>query len=440
MVTRKKFLQLSTLSLGTLFIPSFFFTKSNFSLLETTDINLLLKNAKDFRKQKKWNKAKDIYQQILQTNPQEVRAYDGLRKCIFQQPKQEKLYMQMLENAVIQYPDNKLLKQRLYSQYVKIALGNKKVSKQKNANLLSYTKQKMELLAAQYPNDLCLQKQLEKINNRIGSNAGEIHYKNNAGLKQLHKQNQKSHKKRFDIFTNDQVYNKLAILKSKPYSKEREKHIREFYLILVKRNVKDHNVDQAIVLAKEFHALYPKDRSAIYWIRRLGRKKNDTQLIIQTEEKNHQTQQTFWSASACFTAIKKHQNSNIGKLQQLLSEMEQKSTEDHQDLICFCKKIELHLLQSQFTDAETKLNLLLKSRAGIKNTSIIDSINVLTARYLAKTQQDSILKKMPYIIINAKDLVTSTDMWEKKIAQLNQYRDFSKPAHLEKFQNFLKKI
>lgn len=440
MVTRKKFLQLSTLSLGALFIPSFFFTKSNFSLLKTTDINLLLKNAKDFRKQKKWNKAKEIYQQILQTNPQEVRAYDGLRKCIFQQPKQEKLYMQMLENAVAQYPDDKLLKQRLYSQYVKIALGNKKVSKQKNANLLSYTKQKMELLAAQYPNDLCLQKQLEKINNRIGSNAGEIHYKNNAGLKQLHKQNQKSHKKRFDVFTNDQIYNKLAILKSKPYKKEREKHIREFYLILVKRNVKDHNVDQAIVLAKEFHALYPKDRSAIYWMRRLGRKKNDTQLIIQTEEKNHQAQRTFWSASACFTAIKKHQNSNIGKLQQLLSEMEQKSTEDHQDLICFCKKIELHLLQSQFTDAETKLNLLLKSRAGIKNTSIIDSINVLTARYLARTQQDSILKKMPYIIINAKDLVTSNDIWEKKIARLNQYRDFSRPSHMEKFQNFLKKI
>ncbi len=440
MVTRKKFLQLSTLSLGALFIPSLFFTKPNFSLSKTTDLNLLLKNAKNFRKQKKWNKAKEVYQQILQTNPQEIRAYDGLRKCIFQQPKQEKVYMQMLENASVQYPDNKELKQRLYSQYVKIALGNKKVSKQKNANLLLHTKQKMELLVAQYPNDICLQKQLEKINNRIGSNAGNIHYKNNPGLKQLHKQNQKIHKKRFDVFTNDQLYNKLVTLKSKAYNKEREKHIREFYLILVKRNIKNHNVDQAVFIAKEFHNLYPKDRSAIYWMRRLGKKKNDTQLIIQTEEKNHQVQQTFWSASAYFTAIKKHQSSNMGKLQQLLSEMEQKSTEDHQDLICFCKKIELHLLQSQFTEAEVKLNILLKSRAGIKNTSIIDSINVLTAKYLAKTQQDSVLKKMPYIIFNAKDLVTSTDLWEKKIAQLNQYRDFSKTAHLQKLQNFLKKI
>ncbi|NML58409.1 tetratricopeptide repeat protein [Chryseobacterium cheonjiense] len=440
MITRKKFLQLSTLSVGALFIPDLFSSKSSFPLSPITDVNLLLKEAKFFRKQKKWNKAKNTYQQILQTNPQEVRAYDGLKKCIFQQPKQEKIYMQMLEDAVSQFPDNKLLKQRLYSQYVQTALGNRKVSKQKNANLLLHAKQKMELLAAQYPNDLSLQKQLNKVCTRLNSNAGEVHYKNNPGLKQQHKQNQKTFKKRFDAFNKDQLYTKLTVLKSKPYNKEREKHIRELYLMLVKRNVKTHDINQAAIIAKEYHNLYPKDRSAIYWMRRLGDKKNDAQFIIQTEEKNHQTQQTFWSASAYFTAVKKYQSSNTGKLQQLVTEMEQTSTEAHQDLILYCKKIELSLLQNQVTQAETQLNLLLTSKAGIKNTSIIDSINVLTVKYLVKTQQGAMAKNMPYIIINAKDLVTSSDIWEKKIAQLNQYRDFSKPVYLEKFQNYLKKI
>lgn len=443
MVSRKRFLQLSAVSVGSLLIPSYLFSKNTSSpqnLLTTDDINTLLKSAKTFCKEKKWAKAKGKYEQIISSRPQEVRAYDGLRRCIFQKPKQESAYLQILENAVKQYPDHKELKQRLYSQYIKIATGNKKFSRLKNNNLLDLAQNKLSELAIQHPDDNALQDQLAKVNKLVSFNAGEVHHKKNANIKQLHKQNQQLFKTRFDHLTNEQLSDKLTLLKNKPYKKERENHIRELYLILIKRNIKSHNSDQAIYLAKEYYNLYPKDRSAVYWARRLGKQKKDAQTLLHIEEKNHLTKQNFWSASSYFTAAKKFQPSNTAKLQQLLSDMEQKKTDENQEFILQCKKIDLCLQQNQIGEAESNINSLLKKKAGIKNTSIIDSVNILVIKYLKKTNQENLIQKFPYLIINAKELIISSDPWEQKIAQLNQNRNFSKSIYIEKLQKFLNKV
>lgn len=443
MVSRKRFLQLSALTAGSLLLPSYFFSKNTLNsqnLLTTDDVNTLLKSAKAFCKEKKWAKAKGKYEQIISNRPQEVRAYDGLRRCIFQKPKQESAYLQILESAVKQYPDNKELKQRLYSQYIKIATGNKKLSRLKNNNLLAVAQNKLSELVSQHPDDKGLQNQLAKVNKLISFNAGEIHHKKNTSIKQLHKQNQKLFKTRFDHLTNEQLSASLTQLKNKPYKKERENHIRELYLILIKRYVKNHDSDQAIQLAKEYYNLYPQDRSAVYWTRRLGKQKKDSQTLLFVEEKNHLAKQNFWSAAAYFTVAKKHQPSNATKLQQLLSDMEQKKTDENQEFILQCKKTDFYLQQNQIADAETHINTLLKRKAGIKNTSIIDSVNVLVIKYLKKTNQESLIQKFLYLVINAKDLTTSSDPWEQKIAQLNQNRNLSKSFHIEKLQKFLNKV
>ncbi|WP_310403824.1 hypothetical protein [Chryseobacterium vietnamense] len=443
MVSRKRFLQLSALSAGALLIPSYFFSKTTSSpqnLLTNDDVNTLLKSAKAFCKEKKWAKAKGKYEQIISSRPQEARAYDGLRRCIFQKPKQESAYIQILENAVQQYPNNKELKQRLYSQYIKMATGNKKVSRLKNKDLLSVAQNKLSELTAQHPDDQTLQHQLAKVNKLISFNAGEIHHKKNSQVKQQHKQNQKLFKARFDHLTNDELTSKLTLLKNKPYKKERENHIRELYLILIKRNIKNHDVAQAMQLAKEYHNLYPKDRSAVYWTRRLAKQKRDFPTLLSIEEKNHQLKQNFWSAASYYNAAKKNQPSNTLKLQQLLSEMEQKKTDENQEFIILCKKIDFYLQQNQTTEAENNINSLLKKKSGIRNTSVIDAVNVLVIKYLKKTNQENLTQKFLYLVINAKDLTTSSDPWEQKIAQLNQNRNFSQSSHLQKLQKFLNKI
>lgn len=442
MVSRKRFLQLSVLSAGSLLIPSYFFSKKTVipqTLLTTDDVNTLLKSAKKFCKEKKWTKAQGKYEQIISNRPQEVRAYDGLRRCIFQKPKQESSYIQILENAVKQYPDNKELKQRLYSQYIKIATGNKKVSRLKNNNLLALAQNKLSELSLQYPDDKGLQNQLEKVNKLVSFNAGEVHHKKNAKIKEYHKQNQKLFKNRFDGSTDQQLTTSLVQLKNKPYKKERENHIRELYHILIKRNIKNHNSDQAILLAKEYYSLYPKDQSAVYWTRRLGKQKKDSQTLLFVEEKNHLTKQNFWSAASYFKVTKKYQPSNTPKLQQLLADMEQKKTDENQDFILQCKKTDFYLQQNQIGEAEKGINNLIKGKAGIKNTSIIDSVNILVIKYLKKTNKEEVIQKFPYIIMSAKELITSTDPWEQKIAQLNQNRNLSKPFYIEKLQKFLNK-
>lgn len=443
MVSRKQFLQLSTLSFGSLLLPSFFFSNNHNFLtkpLTSDDVNTMLQTARGYCKEKKWQKAKNKYEQIIQSNPQEARAYDGLRKCLFQKPKQESTYLAILEDAANQFPDNKAIQQRLCSQYIKIAGGNKKLSKLKNDNLLGLAQQKLSVLQSQYPNDPCLQKQLQKANSLVSINAGQLHFKSNPDLKQQHKQNQVIFKERFNSFNDDELTSQLSDLKSKVYNKEREKHIRELYLILIDRKVKNKDTDNAINISKEYQSLYPQDKSAIYWLRRLSNLKGDHQLALEAENKNHLIKQSFWSASAYFSVIEKYESSNLTKMQQLLAEMQQKKIDQHEEFIFHCKQIDLLLLQNQNAIAESKINDLLKSKSEIRNTSIIDSINVMLIKYFKKTQQENIISTIPYIIINSKELRDSSDPWEKKIAMLNINRDFSKSVYFNALNAYINKI
>lgn len=442
MVSRKQFLQLSALSVGSLLIPSYFFSKNkNFSLtLPSEDINSMLQAAKGLCKEKKWQKAKLKYEQILKANPQEVRAYDGLRRCFFQKAKQESAYLQILEKAAEQFPNNKNIQQRLCSQYISIAVGNKKLSKLKNSNLLLFAQQKLITLQQNYPYDSCLQNQLLKVNNLIEINAGQLHHKKNSASKKKHKQNQKVFKTRFHSVSDDILTQKLALLKSKIFNKDREKHIRELYLTLINRKIKNKNFDDSLTIAVEYHNLYPTDKSAIYWIRRLTKAQGKDQLALQSEDKNHQTKQTFWSAYTYFSAVKKYQSTNTSVLEQLMMQMNQKKTDENQNFLLNCQQIDLLLIQNQTVQLENKINDLLSSKSGIKNTSIIDTINVLIIKYLKNTHQEDFIKTIPYIIANSKNLLNSPVEWQKKIAKLNMNRSFSNPNHMMKLQSYINKV
>lgn len=98
-MTRKKFIILSSLGFFSSLIPNYFFSNSKNSIL-SFNANALLKQAADLRKAKKYNQAKNLYQQIINQFPNEIRAYDGLRKVMLAKGKQEFEVIKMFRKGI----------------------------------------------------------------------------------------------------------------------------------------------------------------------------------------------------------------------------------------------------------------------------------------------------------------------------------------------------
>ena len=126
MITRKNFLLLGSLSFVSIFIPNLFFSKL-FSTHTSADITSLLKIAKKYRKQNKLTLAKNTYEEVLGLDPTEIRAYNGIRKILLNKKNREYQVIQLYEQALVNIPTNIRIKQRLYNEYFKVALGNKKI-------------------------------------------------------------------------------------------------------------------------------------------------------------------------------------------------------------------------------------------------------------------------------------------------------------------------
>ncbi len=115
--------------------------------------------------------AKNKYEQVLALDTSEIRAYNGIRKILLSQKHKELQVIQLYQQASANIPTNLRIKRRLYSEYIKAALGNKKIIGHLNipdGRILTYVKERYEeLLLQNYPNKKNLEKELSKINKYI---------------------------------------------------------------------------------------------------------------------------------------------------------------------------------------------------------------------------------------------------------------------------------
>ncbi len=129
-IKRREFITTSALALiGTTVSPILANPiTQNIIMVQTVAQKLL--NAANKRKDKKYNQAIDIYNDIIAANPQEIRAYDGKRTTLLMQKNKEIQVVTMFQNAVSAFPNNPNFKFRLAREYMNLALGNKKLSNQ----------------------------------------------------------------------------------------------------------------------------------------------------------------------------------------------------------------------------------------------------------------------------------------------------------------------
>ncbi|EJL69988.1 tetratricopeptide repeat protein [Chryseobacterium populi] len=445
MITRKKFLALSSLGAVSLLFPNFLFSKS-FKRTHIIDVDAALKEAASLRRVGKFEEAKKIYDDILAGYPGEVRAYDGLRKIILSGGQQEDV-IKLLGEAVKINPENADIKQRLYREYFNAAMGNKKLAGTLGieGRVLVEVKEKYASFLEGHSNHHNIAKQLEKITKFVEWNADTENPHTNAPLKKYRKDQYQYNKNRFNEYSSEQMSAKLGELLSKPNNDIRRPHIREMYQLTLKKYRKEKNTDVALEHAiKYYDTVNKQDPLFIKYIRDLAKYQKKYDTLIELEAQNHNIKKTFWSALALFDAyLRKAEDTHTpvpSELTALIPFLKDNTLAPTKKFELLTRLIKLDIITGQTDAAKNKIQEECRNMYGVSNAHTIDRLNVLAARYYVKTGNDDGKKKVVGIAVNPKSYLEDADDFVKSLAMMNLSRDSSKIVHLQNLQKLIDKL
>ncbi|MFC4686127.1 tetratricopeptide repeat protein [Epilithonimonas pallida] len=443
MISRKKFLHLAGLGIVSSLVPNFIFAKFIKSSSTDNDIPTLLRAARRLRKQGRLNAAKNKYEQVLALDTSEIRAYNGIRKILLSQKHKELQVIQLYQQASANIPTNLRIKRRLYSEYIKAALGNKKIIGHLNipdGRILTYVKERYEeLLLQNYPNKKNLEKELSKINKYIALNVDTVDTRKNKALKKYRRENRNAHKQRFNHLTAQETVQELAVLKAKVPSNDRLPQIREMSKVNISalRAEKDYN--GALDAANTY--LETIDKSDPYFIkhfRELSKQLNNLDNLIRFEDYNHTQKKTFWSALALFDVYFKQSeilnSSGSPIMDSLLHEISTKSENPQQNFETATRRIKYLILKGDFTGAKTKLFELCRQKGGTSDAHSIDRVNLIIAKFYSKQGYSTDKSRILEIVHNPTRFIENEDELTRHTALLNLNRSNSKPIHLQQLQ------
>ncbi|NIF05708.1 hypothetical protein F3J23_09645 [Chryseobacterium sp. Tr-659] len=445
MITRKKFLALSSLGAVSLLFPNFFFSKP-LKIPKKTDVSAMLREAASLRKNWKYTEASQLYYDILKVAPGEVRAYDGLRRILLSSYDQQGV-ITLLQKAVDSNPENVDIKQRLYREYFNAALGNKKIAKTLGieGRLLENVQQNYKSFLNGHSNVNNVNDQLKKISNYVQWNVDIDKPHTNIPLKKYRKAKYQENKNRFKKFSTEELNKKLDTLLSKPNPHSRRAHIRELYELTLKGHRKEKRSDIALELALNYNkTINNQDPLFIKYIRDLSRYQKKYEVLINLETQNHKIRNTFWSGLALFDAyFRKMENDNTPvhpEMTTLMTFLKEETLSPGKKFEYSTRQIKLDLSTGQLEAAKIKILEQSRNMYGISNTHSIDRINVLAATYYAKTGNDEGKKKIVKIVVNPKSYLEDPDSLAKSLALMNMNRDSSKIVHFQNLQKLIDKL
>ncbi|MEN2436557.1 hypothetical protein AAH994_14165 [Weeksellaceae bacterium A-14] len=401
----------------------------------------LLKKARKYRKHNKLNLAKRAYEQVLDIDATEIRAYNGIRKILLNKKNKEYEVIQLYQKALVYFPDNIKIKQRLYNEYFKAAIGNKKVLLQINipGRMLLYVKSKYEEMIAESPEKKNIQRQLEKIEKYIHLNVDIGNPHNNFPLKAYRKQQKKNHKKRFDGLPAQRTGLMLAALEAKPVSNDRARHIREMAKVNIKALRTEKRYSEAFDASEVFlNSRNSTDPLFIKQFRDLAKHLQQYDRLLSFETKNHASKNTFWSACSLFDAyLKKAKYDNSGlnpKTTSLIQFLEDNCSSPDQIFELNTRKIKLLIINNDLQSAYDAILSQCNDMIGISNSHLIDRMNVIIGEYYKKLGNTDKLKSLLDIAVHPNLYLRDENELTKQIALLNSGRSYDKPIHIQNLQ------
>ena len=445
MITRKSFLRIGSLGIASILIPNILFSKT--PILASEDVTSLLKQARKYRRQGRFAKAKSTYQQVLTLDNTELRAYNGIRKILLKEKHKELEVIQLYQQALSNLPNNFRLKRSLYGEYLRSSIGNKKNFKQLNLTTgrpLSFVKQHFDELLQERPDNQNLRKQSAKIDKYIAMNVDTTYSHKNKAVKQFRKDNKKAHKNRFATLTSAETTQRLADLNALPKNTDRLQHIREMNQVNIKALRTDKNYRDAFLVSEAY--LKDVNNSDPYFIKQfrdLSKQLNQYDKLINFEVQNHASKNDYWSAIALFDAYqRKAEETNQPApviMDTLLIYIKKNYNNPMQRFEAATREIKLSLLRNELSVVRELLIEQCKEKVLVSDSHSIDRINILIAKYWKKNGEGD-YKKIVTICNLPNDYLKSTDELIFNASLMNMNRAKNKTVHIDQLQYRISKL
>ncbi len=449
---RRKFLITSLLGFIGLQLPSSVFAKtitspiitpfsSKGSLYDT--IPQKLRAAAIARKANDYTTANSIYDDIISTDPEEVRAYDGKRKILLKSKYKELEVAQMYQAALALYPNNNLLKKRVATEYIRLSMGNKKFARQLEISMDEhpfFVAQGIFDTVDDDATDTAVQK--AKANQLLNIDAIGTDSRNNPGMKALKKQHQLLHKGRFALLTLQQVETMLDDALQQTQNDFRDNNVRELYRVYIEKLKQNQNFYAATQAASRLYRFDKSDYHSLKLARRVARKNEEYALLEEIERSNDSNKQSFWSKLALFDVLLlRHRKEHVGlsNAASILNAMSYKRYSFFPDFEYRLRQVKLAMISGDQTEALTLINNFADRLTGTTSAHFITKFNVLCMRYYL-VQNDK-PKAMQVISIGLKENdIDAPDPLMKKIIILNRMKDDNKPEQTRTLNYYRDKI
>lgn len=445
MITRRNFILLGSLGLLSTITPNFLYSKSLDVLNDETET--LLKLARKYRREGRFQLAKKTYEKIISIDQKEIRAYNGLRRILLNGKNKEYEVIQLYQRALTNMPKNVRIKRQLYNEYLNAGLGNRKVLTQINipGRMLTYVKERYEEILDEYPEKKNLQNQLAKIDKYIALNIDLEHPHKNKALKDYRKSLKEKYKRRFDHLRSEELARKLETLEKKGFEGERKRHIRELSKLYIKSLRKEKKYETALNLSYEY--LTKKDHADPYFMkhfRELSKYTKKYDLLLLYENENHKEKNSFWSAVSLLDAYILNAIKNNARVtsraNELISFLLENANSPNEILESKFRRIKLDIANLSLQEAERKLLVQSDEMIGIKNTHNIDRINTITAEFFSKAGKKELKNIIVDLAMNPKSFVEHPDNIIKNLAHVNSGRSYEKAIHIQNLQQKISKL
>ncbi|MDR2121542.1 MAG: hypothetical protein LBP34_00315 [Flavobacteriaceae bacterium] len=461
--TRRRFISTLLLSSAGL---SFFFSLSAESLLfkilpkNSIDVPKKLKEAADYRKKNNLKASERIYKEIIAQKPDEIRAYDGLKKIILQKNNNDlKKVLDLYASGLNNNPKNTVFYERMATQYAAIAQGNKKLARQLGnpsdllQKAISYLGKADNLTHKNVP----LSAQYKKLQQRRSLGVASSNIRKNREFKQLKKQNKEEFRKKFLSREGARIERNLIRLTEKETDRRRSlrklthkdintkrtKQISKLYVTSIKTLKKNKNVPQAIKRSKELYNFTQGSGNSLHMVKRLCKQFNRPEEAEAILRDNHQKQNTFWSGIALFDVLiakhKKLQTPNLAEAEKLLNEAASKIKKPQEIFELETRKV-IHNIYSGSSETYTNLMALGDTLVGISSTHTIDRFNSLCVLYYTSLKEKENAIKVIDIALNNDSSETEPYSIYEKVKMVNMNRDDTKPIHKEQLLKLRIKI
>jgi len=427
---RRDFIWLSSLGLvGLRLFPvaSFFSARKE----KVNNIAEMLKIAATHRKNKNYHVALLIYNEVINIQSDEIRAYDGIRKVYLQSKYRELDVLQLYIDGEIKNPNNAIFKERIAKEYTRLSLGNKKFSNTLGGNLLDQAKIIFDDIVTANTENVQFVAQRQKIYRKISQRADTVDARENQVLKISKKDNKAIYKTRFEDRNIAYLEDKLSVMLEANFSVDRKKHIGEMYVTLLRKYHKNGdkiNLSNKII---EYYN-YNDDQNSMYLIRNLCRR-NKLPIIENIEKLNNTKKNTFWSHVALIGALIKFNKTS--EAQTYLSASKTKSMYYHHEFEIKDREIKNAIQKNDLTIAKNLILNLGEYIVGTSSAHYIDRYNLLCVKYFSKKGQSSESLKVLNIALGI-DNKNYEDSVLKKVTQINIFREDEKLVHKERLNAF----